>query len=51
MPDGQRVHDEPLPLHTDAGQSMSSQRPMSDEERAELEAVYQDRGCGLECDS
>ncbi len=29
---------------------MSSQRPMSPEERAELERVYQDRGCGVECD-
>jgi hypothetical protein len=25
-------------------------RPMTDEERAELEAVYQDRGCGVDCD-
>ncbi len=29
---------------------MSAQRPMSEEERAALEAVYQDRGCGVECD-
>jgi hypothetical protein len=29
---------------------MSSQRPMSDEEREELERVYQDRGCGIECE-
>jgi len=29
---------------------LSSQRPMSPEERAELERVYQDRGCGVECD-
>ena len=34
---------------------MSSQRPMSDEERAELERVelervYRERGCGTECD-
>ena len=29
---------------------MSSQRRMSPEERAELERVYQDRGCGVECD-
>jgi hypothetical protein len=26
-------------------------RPMTDQERAELEAVYQDRGCGVECDT
>lgn len=29
---------------------VSSQRPMSPEEREELEPVYQDRGCGVECD-
>ena len=29
---------------------MSAQRPMSDDERAELERVYQERGCGVECD-
>jgi hypothetical protein len=29
---------------------MSSARPMSDEERAALEEVYRDRGCGAECD-
>ena len=34
----------------DGGHEMSSQRPMSDEERDELERVYQDRGCGVECD-
>jgi MFS family permease len=51
MPDGERVHDEPLPSPESAGQSMSSQRPMSDEERAQLAAVYQDRGCSVECDS
>ena len=34
----------------DGSHPMSSQRPMSPEERAELERVYQDRGCGVECD-
>lgn len=29
---------------------MSSARPMSDEERAALEEVYRDRGCGADCD-
>ena len=29
---------------------MSSARPMSEEERAALEEVYRDRGCGAECD-
>lgn len=33
-----------------AASAKSPFRPMSDEERAELEAVYQDRGCGVECD-
>jgi hypothetical protein len=34
----------------EAAVAKSPFRPMSDEERAELEAVYQDRGCGVECD-
>jgi hypothetical protein len=29
---------------------MSPARPMSDEERAALEEVYRERGCGKECD-
>jgi hypothetical protein len=29
---------------------MSAQRPMSAEEQEELERIYQDRGCGTECD-
>jgi len=38
-----------VPVQTDPN-PMSSQRPMSAEERTELERVYQDRGCGVECD-
>jgi hypothetical protein len=34
----------------EAAVAKSPFRPMTDEERAELEAVYQDRGCGVECD-
>jgi MFS family permease len=51
MPDGEQVH-EPSPPDSPgvAGHPMSSQRPMTDAERAELEAVYQERGCGVECD-
>lgn len=33
-----------------AASAKSPFRPMTDEERAELEAIYQDRGCGVECD-
>jgi len=29
---------------------MSVSRPMTDEERAALEAVYVERGCGVECE-
>jgi MFS family permease len=52
MPEGERVHDEPLSPApaADDGHPLSSQRPMSAAERSELEAVYQDRGCGVECD-
>jgi MFS family permease len=51
MPEGERVDDRPENRDGDNnGRSMSSQRPMSPEERAELERVYQDRGCGVECD-
>jgi len=51
MPEGERVDDSHSPAQGDnPGHSMSSQRPLSSEERAELERVYQDRGCGVECE-
>jgi len=54
MPEGEFLSDQPpgtdLRLPAEEGHAMSSQRPMSDEERAALEEVYRDRGCGVECD-
>jgi hypothetical protein len=51
MPEGERGDDPTThPAGGAEGHTMSSQRPMSPDERAELERVYQDRGCGTECD-
>jgi predicted MFS family arabinose efflux permease len=51
MPEGEQPGAPPATSGAaDSGHAMSSQRPMSSAEREELERVYQDRGCGVECD-
>ena len=51
MPEGERPDAPPAgPGASGSAHPMSSQRPMSPEECAELARVYQERGCGVECD-